>query len=126
MKVKLLFILILIACLACNTDKKNRSESMGNDTESEISFNKEKWSEKIGPDYPYRDQMLNDLVYNDTIRELNKDEIIELLGQPDKINEGHLYYLVTKKSLGPWPLHTKNMVIKLSEDNSIEWIKIHK
>lgn len=91
----------------------------------EMKFDKTKWGLKEGQDYIYRNQMLDDIVYNDTIRLLNKDEIINLLGNPDRTNEVYLYYLITQKRLGSWPLHTKTMVVKLSDDNSIDWIKIH-
>ena len=68
--------------------------------------------------------MLNDFVYNDTIRSVNKTEILNLLGEPDRSTEGHLYYTIKQTRIGAWPLHTKSMVIKLSSD-TIEWIKIH-
>lgn len=87
-------------------------------------FDKSRWNVSEGLDYPFRDRMVNDVVYNDTIRDLSKNEILDLLGEPDRINENYLYYLVDQKRIGNWPLHTKTMVIKLTGD-SIEWIKIH-
>jgi hypothetical protein len=78
-----------------------------------------------GVDYPFRDKMLNDIVYNDTIRSLNKEQILDLLGQPDRTNEDYLYYLVAQKRLFFWPLHTKTMVIKFKENITIDWIKVH-
>ena len=92
---------------------------------AEITFDKTKWRVKEGLDYPNRDQMLNSIVYNDTVRALNKDEILDLLGEPDRRNEGYLYYLISQRRLGFWPLHTKTLVIKLSGDNTIDWIRIH-
>ena len=118
--------LILCSCLACNREKSEKTDSLDQKLTTEISFDKTKWRVKEGSNYPYRDQMLHDIVYNDTVRTLNKQKILELLGEPDKINEGYLYYRITQTRLGTWPLHTKTMVIKLSDDNSIEWIKIHK
>jgi arylsulfatase A-like enzyme len=88
-------------------------------------FDKTRWGIKDGKDYPYRDQMLNDLVYNDSVRMLDEQEILDLLGSPDRRTEGHFYYTVAQKRLGSWPLHTKSMVIKFANDNTIEWIKIH-
>ncbi len=110
--------LFLLMVTACETEKNPEKEI-------EVIFDKTKWREKDGRDYPYRYLMFNDVVYNDTIRSLNKDEILDLLGEPDKINDGHLYYLITQTHIGLWPLKTKTLVIKLAEDNSIEWIKIH-
>jgi len=95
--------------------------------DSEMVFDKAKWNAKNGADYPYRDKMVNDIVYNDTIRTLDKIEILDLLGEPSyyRNNKNFLYYTIKQKRLISWPLHTKSMVIKLSEDNTIEWIKIH-
>lgn len=124
MRLKLLITLLLLCSLACKTDKEGQSNIEEYKTEIPVTFDKTKWSVKEGMNYPYRDQMLNDVVYNDTIRSLDKNEILELLGEPDRINDGHLYYMITQKRFGVWPLKTKTMVIKLSED-TIEWIKIH-
>ncbi len=43
----------------------------------------------------------------------------------DRINENYLYYMIAQKRIGSWPLHTKTMVIMLSDEDTIEWIKIH-
>jgi hypothetical protein len=69
--------------------------------------------------------MVNDVLYNDTIRSLNGEEILGLLGKPDRINEGHLYYKIVETSLGFWTLNQKTLVVKLTADNTIEWIKLH-
>jgi len=118
-------IILLLGCLACKTEREEKSDVVDRGTEAEITFDKTKWRAREGSDYPYRDQMLNDIVYNDTVRELNEDEIIELLGEPDRSNDGYLYYMIAQKRLGFWPLHTKTLVIKLAEDSTIDWIKIH-
>ena len=127
MKIKVFTILIMICCLACNRGRENYSEDMKTKPLSEMAFDKAKWETKHGEGYPYRDKMLNDVVYNDTVRTLNRDEIIELLGEPSyyRDDKNFLYYTITQKRLGPWPLHTRSMVIKLSENNTIVWIKIH-
>ena len=116
---------MLLYILACNTEKDEKSETFYPGAMAEITFDKTKWRVKEGLDYPNRDQMLNSIVYNDTVRALNKDEILDLLGEPDRRNEGYLYYLISQRRLGFWPLHTKTLVIKLSGDNTIDWIKIH-
>jgi hypothetical protein len=94
---------------------------------SEMLFDKAKWKIKEGKNYPYRDKMLNDIVYNDTLRSLTKDKILDLFGEPTyyRTDKNFLHYLITKKSIGPWTLHTKTMVIKFADNKSIEWIKIH-
>jgi arylsulfatase A-like enzyme len=90
-----------------------------------FQFDTSRWRIQVGKDYPFRDQMLHDLVYNDTVRMLNEQEIIDLLGMPDRRTDDHFYYTVTQKRIGSWPLHTKSMVIKFSNNRTIDWIKIH-
>ena len=116
---------MFIFCIACTNTSKDKTNETDNETATEISFDKTKWRTKKGRDYPYRDLMVNEIVYNDTVRMKNKDGILELLGEPDRINDGHLYYMIAQKRLGFWPLHTKTLVIKLSNDSTINWIKIH-
>ena len=123
---KIVFIVfIFVFCFACKSDREENVENRKENQDSEMVFNKEKWAAKDGKDYPYRDKMINDIVYNDTIRMLNKEQLLELLGNPDYIREGHLYYRINETRIGNWTLNTKTIVIKLIEDRSIEWIKIH-
>ena len=132
---KIIVILLLFGCLACVKDEKSEKPEAPSDTslaseEVEVTpdsiFNKEQWLIKDGPDYPYRDRMVADLMTNQGIRKLKYDEIIERLGEPDRINEGHLYYRVNQTRLGDFlVLHTKTMVIQLAPDSTVNWIKIH-
>ncbi len=126
-KIRFFIVSLFVCSLACKTDRGENGGNEKSKPDSEWVFDKAKWNTKDGADYPYRDRMLNDLVYNDTIRSLNKDEILGLLGEPSyyRSNENYLYYLITEKRIGFWTLHTKTMVIKLSEDDTIDWIKIH-
>lgn len=125
MRLKLLFLFLLIVFFSC----KRQEETSGHTDRSEIKpdtiFNREKWNVKAGQKHPYRNKMLLDVVYNDTVRSLNKDQILALLGEPDRIAENHLYYLIDKKNLGLWTLNVKFMVIKFEDEETIEWIKIH-
>jgi len=125
MRIKIHFALLLLGCIACNNEEQAKSNLVDRGIEAEIQFDKSKWRYKEGLEYPYREQMLNDLVYNDTVRSLSKDEILDLLGQPERVNDGHLYYMIAQKRLRSWPLHTKSLVIKLSDDKTIAWIKIY-
>ena len=125
MRLKLLFLFLLIVCFSC----KRHEETSGHKDRSEIKtdtiFNKEKWNVKVGKKYPYRNKMLLDVVYNDTVRSLNKDQILSLFAEPDRIAENHFYYLIDQKNLGLWTLNTKFMVIKFEDEETVEWIKIH-
>ena len=120
-------ILILFCCIACTNDRVKYTEDMQTKPESALAFDKTKWQTKEGKDYPFREKMLNDLLYSDTIRTLNKTQILTLLGEPswDRENKNFLYYMITQKRVFSWPLHTRTMVIKLRENDTIEWIKIH-
>lgn len=113
--------LIIIICFGCKTEN---TEFKKND-QDEIVFDKVKWKIKDGKDYLYRDNMFRSVIYNDTIRTLNKEQLFELLGDPDYSREGHHYYRITENRLGFWTLTTKTMVIKFTNDSTIEWIKIH-
>jgi len=125
MKIGTIIIFLIVSCLACANDREENSEAEKNIPDSAMVFDQAKWKTKDGKDYPYRESMLNDVVYNDTVRSLNKKEIFNLLGEPDRINENHLYYRIVEKRLGFWTLHNTSMVIKFSGDDTIDWIKIH-
>lgn len=116
-----------MACIACISERVADADVDKLEKKVESTFDKVKWATMEGEDYPYRDEMLNDLVYNDTIRSLSKNEILALLGEPSFYREDRnfLHYTITQKRIGSWPLRTKTLVIKCLEDNSIEWIKIH-
>jgi hypothetical protein len=117
-------VIIFLICSGCNRDAEKVDDELKN-APTEIKFDKTKWLTKEESDYPYRELMLHDIVYNDAVRELTKNELLELLGEPDRSNKGHLYYMISQKKLGFWPIKTKTLVIKLKEDNTIDWIKIH-
>jgi len=125
---KVFTVLLLVCCFSCSEDQVNYSENMTDKPNSEMVFDKVKWQTKDGANYPYRDKMLNALVYNDSIRSLSGTEILNLLGAPSyyRDNENYLYYVVKQKRFLSWPLHTKALVIKLESDNTIDWIKIYK
>ncbi|KAA3599268.1 MAG: hypothetical protein DWQ06_10135 [Calditrichaeota bacterium] len=122
-----IFLLIFFVCFLSCSIEESYNENLDGNPKSEMVFDKAKWQIKEGNDYLYRDKMVNDIVYNYTIRTLDKNKILALLGEPSyyRENKNFLYYLITEKSLGPWTLHTKTMVIKLLENNSVDWIKIH-
>ena len=117
--------LFAVSLTSCRNDSPEGRQKEMAITDADLAFDREKWLIKEAGDYPFRDQMLRDVVYNDTIRTLDKDEVIALLGTPDRVNEGHLYYNITRKGIGAWTVHATTMVIKLRDDNSIEWIRIH-
>lgn len=125
MNTRISIVLLVVCFLSCSTNREENTKNANKTSGSEIAFHKEKWRAKEGKDYPFREGMLNDIVYNDTIRSQSKEEILGLLGEPDRINEEYLYYMVSQTRLGFWAIRTKTLVIKFSDNYEIEWIKIH-
>jgi hypothetical protein len=117
--------LLLSILLACKSEKSDSPKTESKKEAHDIVFDQTKWGMKEGDTYLYRAQMLKDVVYNDTIRNLNQSELTALLGEPDRINENHLYYNISRKGLGAFTLNAKIMVVKINGDHSIAWIKIH-
>lgn len=131
MKKLLFYIAILLLCLSCrengNPEAKNASEVSENISEEENDsiFSPEKWKIKDGFDHPYRNAMLKKLMNDQDFRSLNRNEVLEILGEPTRIDTNYLFYRIEQKRLGLWPIHTKTMVVKFRNDSLIEWIKIH-
>jgi hypothetical protein len=125
MNLRILTILIFIFCLTCASRDESKDVNKNGDVLKEMAFDRVQWDLKDDKDYVYRSKMLNDIVYNDTIRNLKRDELVNLLGEPNYIKENHLYYRISEKRLGGFVLRTKTMVIKINDSLSIDWIKIH-
>ena len=124
MQIKILFLFIL-CCFACNNTDNVKSEKASTPSLTKLDFEKEKWMTKKGKGYPHRDKMLPAIFANDTIRQLEKDEVIDLLGPPDRIDSLYLFYLVAQKRAGFLPIQTKTLVIKISDDEKPNKIMIH-
>jgi hypothetical protein len=129
----IIFLLVLLGFILVLSNRMKDENAIENikdalsveEAKTQVPFDAEKWSVKKGWDYPFRDMMLDDVVSNQEFRILSSNEIIELLGEPTRINEGHLYYRIAQKRLVLWPLHTKTLVIKMNEGDEVEWMKIH-
>ncbi len=122
MQTRSVFLILFFCCFSCSNENAGTGKQA---TALDSIFTHEKWMATDGQDYTYRDQIYRDVLYNDTIRSLGKAELLDLLGEPDRTNEDYLYYTIDQKRLGLWPLHTRTMVFKLTEHDSIEWIKLH-
>jgi hypothetical protein len=115
-------LIMLSLMMACNS-KKDEPNAEKNGIQT--PFNSEKWIQKDGRDYPCRNELLNSILYTDTIRNQKKDQVIKLMGPPGRVNEEYFYYTIEQQRLGFWPVHTKTMVIRFSENDSVDWIKVH-
>lgn len=69
--------------------------------------------------------MLKDLIDNHPLNGIRKEELIDLLGQPDRSDKGYLFYSIAQRRIYFFPLQTKTLVIKLARDSTVEWRKIH-
>lgn len=109
--------------LSCK--KEDRTETDKKETIPVAVFDKIKWKTKENRDYPYRGKMLDYLMTNDTLKKLKKEEVLNLLGQPDRIDSAYLFYRINQQRLYFFPLHTKTLVIKLKENDSVKSVMIH-
>ena len=91
MNLRILTILIFIFCLTCASRDESKDVNKNGDVLKEMAFDRVQWDLKDDKDYVYRSKMLNDIVYNDTIRNLKRDELVNLLGEPNYIKENHLF-----------------------------------
>ena len=116
MQIRNLLLFFLLCFLAC----KNKQDN------SAWKFDKVKWAVKKNNQYPYRDKMLKDLIDNYELHGLKKEEVLNMLGQPNRTDNGYLFYTVDQEVFANiLPLHTKTLVIKLTRDSTVEWRKIH-
>ena len=120
MKFLLAFAAVLTLVFACN----NQGTQPGANLPAQ-KFDAIKWRIKEGEDYPFRENMLNDLVYKVTLKGIKHDQLIQLLGQPDRVDSSYLFYRVFQMRVDFFVLSTKTLVIKLRKDSTVEWRKIH-
>ena len=113
------FCFMILSFVACD------SEKVSNDVEAQIPFDKDAWQTEVDGRFPYRSQMLDHILYTDTLRRYEKTKVLELLGEPGKSNEEFIYYLISQEKLGLWPIQTKTLVIKFTKDEKVGWIKLH-
>jgi hypothetical protein len=126
MEIKILILLLFLGCVACSNPKGEESVKMDSVVSNvEVPFDKNKWTDKKGEDYPHRDGMLKDLMENQKLKTMRGSEVLDLLGQPDRIDSSYFFYRVAQKRVGFVPLHTKTLVIKLAADSTVDWVKIH-
>ncbi len=112
MRSSIFFIFLLLCSCASETEVAKEK------------FSTEKWTHEEEGTFPYRITMYQEVLYHDTIRNGNQDQILSLLGKPDRQQEGHWYYQVNQEKMGEMPLHTRTLVIKWEAD-TITWIKVH-
>lgn len=91
----------------------------------QLTFETLNWKTASGEAFPYREKMLKNLLDSVKLKGLKYAEVIKLLGQPERIDNGHLFYPVSRSEVGALTLHTTTLVIKLNKDSIVEWRKLH-
>jgi len=140
MKIRTTTFFVLALCLSCVKTQSDSVEKVAktqstetiafheySDVDTSIAdrFDKAKWMVKDDHHYPYRDSLLTGLLNTHQLDSLTKAEVIDLLGKPDRIDNLYLFYRIAQRRLGLWPLHTKTLVIKFSDETNLEWVRIH-
>ncbi len=110
-------IILVILWMSCTADAPKPSPQQG--------FSPELWSAQDNGRYVYRRDIYESVLYSDTLRTLIESELIQLLGTPDRSQDGHHYYTVDERSIGLWTVYQKSIVIKINAADSVEWIKLH-
>ncbi|HEX8459803.1 MAG TPA: hypothetical protein VF623_00170 [Segetibacter sp.] len=118
MKKRNLLTLFLLCFLAC----KNKVQD-----DKPEKFDRQKWATMNDMNYPYRAGMLKNLIDSVKLKGLKKEEVINLLGEPNRTDSGYLFYNVSREYFGntSFVINSKTLVIKIGKDSTVEWRKIH-
>lgn len=119
------FLGVIFLANSCINSGPGSIDKPESDKIQEKTFDESKWKTKENLDFPFRNEMLKELMTNPSYRKYKKEELQSLLGTPDRIDCNYLFYTIEQKRIGLWPLHTKTLVIKFFDNDSIQWMKIH-
>jgi len=110
MKQLFLFFVIIVLLNGCHKD---------------IKFDKDKWSQEDGFDWPVRNKMLNDLVKNCPLLRRHQSEVLNLLGQPSNWGNNFFSYQLAIRYSGIDPVYQKDLeFIYSGQDSTIISFKI--
>ena len=115
--------IVLILLFSCSNKPKEESKPIKN--KSQTAFDSKKWKLKLDKDYPWRSLMTDALLYSDTLRVMSKEQVLDVLGQPDRIDNNYLFYTVSESRFVLFVLNQKTLVVVLSEDGSKNKVMLH-
>jgi hypothetical protein len=95
---------------------------------SNSKFDRQKWSYGDGLDYPFRDEILNDLVTNHHIKGLNYRQTIDSLGSPQRRDSLQFTYQIIDDSYAfarKKPAHRKNLIVYFSKDSIVTRFEVY-
>ena len=117
MKIKFLLPILLLHLTACNPKKQ----------EDQLEkFDKVKWAIQEGDNYPYRDAMVMDLIGNKRLTGTKRHDILNILGEPSKIDTNYIFYRIDETKFGEvLTLHTKTLAIEFAPDSTVRTSRIH-
>lgn len=90
-----------------------------------VPFDANLWKLKTKNGYTHREFMVHDVMTRKDIRERSTEEMILLLGIPDRRVDQYLYYTIRETRMGFITLHMKTLVILFNENDEVEWMKLH-
>ena len=122
MRSKIFTLVLIMGLLSCQNSTNEKNDAVA---ETEVAFNRELWLTRDGTNFPYRERMYKALFEKDTLKKLKKEQVLQMLGEPTRVDSLYLFYRITEDRVGMMIMRTKTLVIKLREDNSVEKVMIH-
>ena len=126
--IRIFILFLLLAVISCAPDKPNQNQSSDSTNKTEMAFDKDKWSFEENSEYPYRERMMNDILYNKILHVLKRDTILSLLGEPSyyRQDSNYLHYTISQtRILDSWTIFVKTLVIKTDSSGTVDWVKLH-
>ncbi len=106
-----LFCFIIAALSACQRHDK---------------FTTEKWLNGDGLQFPYRDDILNDLIKRDTLKGMTYKQVQHLLGDPDWADSVSFHYQIIETFNNMRKRdHIKNLVFYMGKDSIITKYEVY-
>lgn len=96
--------------------------------QKEMEFDSIKWYEDPYSFYPYRKNMVNDLMKNHLKEGMTYKQLTDLIGQPENIanlnSNSVAYSILEKHGLNIDPVETKTLIIELTKDSLVRNYKL--